>query len=120
MVPRLFIFSKEERLRGRDRVSELFSRGERFVLYPFKILYIERPENSLNKLLVTVPKRVFSKANVRNKIKRRVREAYRLNKAQFPSKKKFDIGLIYISKEVLTYSFIEKKLLEAFHRFKSI
>jgi len=120
MGPKTFTFSREERLSGRKGVSELFSEGKSFVHFPFKILYVTRPENTKNRLLVTVPKRVFHKANVRNKIKRRIREAYRLNKSLFPGEKIIDVGLIYISKEVLTYSFIEKKLLEAFQRFKSV
>ena len=120
MVPKLFSFSKEERLSGHTRISELFSQGRGFVHYPFKVLLVDRPDNPCVKVLISVPKRIFNKANVRNTLKRRVREAYRINKGILPPEKKIDLALIYISKEILPYSFIEMKLVETLNRFKSI
>ena len=104
-------FPKSERLSGRKIITQLFESGESLFLHPFKILYL--PNNSIeaSRILISVPKRNFKKAVDRNLLKRRIREAYRLNK-HIIQDKKYDIACIYIGKEILTYSLLEKKLSE--------
>ena len=71
-------------------------------------------------MLVSIPKKNFKKAVTRNLIKRRVKEAYRLNKYlladvanTFP---KLQIGYIYTAKEILPYQLIEAKLKKTLYR----
>lgn len=71
-------------------------------------------------ILVSVPKRLHKRANVRNLLKRRMREAYRLN--QEPLRElcvqhhiRLSIGLLYSSGEVADYTTIENAVRKIIH-----
>src|SRR5690554_6622772 len=72
--------SKEERLCSKRSIDGLFAKGSSFVLYPFRFVVLQSPDEQPAKILFSVSKRKFRKAVDRNWIKRRMREAYRLNK----------------------------------------
>jgi ribonuclease P protein component len=112
-------FCKEERLSKEKDIQELFEKGSSFYLYPFKIILRDNPEPTyhVHQVLITVPSRNFKRAVDRNLIKRRIREAYRLNKAMIPGSKKLMIAYIYTPKEILTFDQIQEKLTKAFKRF---
>ena len=70
---------------------------------------------ALPQVVFTVPKRQFKRAVVRNRLKRRVREAYRLHKATFfaqfpPGSVPASLAILYIAKEEQPFDFIQKKL----------
>lgn len=103
-------FRKSERLYQKKKIKELFTRGSSFYLYPFKVIFLKDEDLANNQVLISVPKRNFKKAVHRNLLKRRIREAYRLNKALFKIPDKLQIAYIYTSKELLEFNVIEKKL----------
>lgn len=116
-------FKKEERLFGKKPITLLFDHGESFLEYPFKVVWLntDKKEKYPAKVLIAVSKRNIRKAIQRNRIKRRVREAYRKNKMLFyefltENDKQCMLGLIYISKEELAYNQIEEKILNVFDR----
>ena len=110
-------FRKEERLHSKISIQELFDKGSSFYLYPFKVLFLdEKPEATVNQILFTVSKRNFKRAVDRNKIKRRMREAYRLNKSKLSAPQKLLIGYIYTPKQILPYSQIEEAVVKSFKR----
>ena len=109
---RTHTFRKEERLNKEKWIQELFSKGSSFHLYPFKVLFIPHPDAGakVNQVLISVSSRKFKRAVDRNKIKRSIREAYRLNKQNISPAQRWLIAYIYIAKEILPSVVIHEKL----------
>lgn len=100
---------KEERLHGRDNVDSLFKGGASFMAYPFKCVYrIPEEDEKLLRVVVSVGKRYHKRAVKRNIIKRRAKEAFRLNKKLFydVASISVDLALIYVGKKEETYDVI--------------
>ena len=118
-----YTFKKSARLSGRKKIQELFEKGSSFFLFPFKILYLEDGGNDSksHQVLISVPKKFHKSAVGRNRIKRRIREAYRLNQhiIQPASHKKLMIAYIYVTSDVLDYKKIESKLKKSLIRLKN-
>lgn len=117
-------FTRDERLKSKKLIQELFDEGSSFYLSPLKVLYLPYTPQAgkQNQVLVTVPKRLFKKAVTRNKIRRRIKEAYRLHKYLLTGenlKSPLLIAYIYIGKEVLDYKLIEKQLIKSLSRLRS-
>ena len=115
-----FTFKKDERLTSKKVIDQLFASGKSMFIYPFRVLYLASlPENEHPAQVVfSVPKRSFKQAVKRNLLKRRMREAYRLNKHYFyrnlqEQNKKLSIVFIYVEKEIKAYAVIEKGMIKA-------
>ncbi len=119
-----FKFTKNERLCGDIKINTLFTKGKAFISYPFRIVYTEvEYNNTLAQILISVPKRRFKKAVKRIRLKRQIREAYRLNKSSLESYLKekeiaMHIGYTYISNDELPYKEIEKGIIDSFKKLK--
>ncbi|RNL56686.1 ribonuclease P protein component [Pedobacter jejuensis] len=121
----MYTFRKEERLCSRKHLDLLFKNGSSFLLYPFRVsyLFIDEPAKVQAQVVINVPKKRYKRAVDRNLLKRRIREAYRLNKQNnFYTKLPVDKGLLlfslqFIGKEKYEFSFVEKKLIATFNRF---
>lgn len=100
-----------ERLRSFGAVRRLFAEGNGGFVYPFRyVLYAECDDHFSVEVLFSVPKKNHKRANVRNLLRRRTKEAYRLNKSILHDCGKgatLDMALIYSSKEVVDYKTIE-------------
>ena len=110
---------KSEKLHSFGAIRRLFTEGRSGFVYPFRyVIYAESAEEMSAEILFSTPKKFLKRANKRNKVRRRMREAYRLNKELLLSgseKRMMQIALIYSSKEVIDYKTIEnatKKILE--------
>lgn len=78
-------FPKKEKLCGEKQINTLFEQGKAFIEYPLRVVYkrLDSPEDAVSRVLISVPKKKIKKSNQRNLLKRRIREAYRLNKESF-------------------------------------
>jgi ribonuclease P protein component len=117
-----FTFRKEERLTKEKNIQELFEKGSSFYLFPFKVFFMPNPdpEYLYHQVLISVSKKNFKRAVDRNLIKRRMREAYRLQKQSLPASQKIWIGYIYSHGEILKQDEIKKKMLQTFTRLAGI
>jgi ribonuclease P protein component len=99
-VAKQFTFGKQERLKSRKIIEQLFSEGKKFMVSPFRVFYLfDEKKNSPLQFGVGVSTKNFKKAVDRNRIKRIIREAYRLQKLPLQEKlkeKKIRLNLFFI------------------------
>jgi ribonuclease P protein component len=98
---------KKERLSVGTDLSRLFASGRYGFTDGFRYCYRIGNELPFNRIVVSVPKKCFRRAVKRNLLKRRIREAYRLNKDLLPvnaEKGGTDILFIYSSKDILDFN----------------
>ncbi len=113
-----YTFGREESLKSKKIIEELFKNGSSFRLYPFTL--VSRPASvSVNQILISIPKKNHKKAVDRNLLKRRIREVYRLNKHILTdaSEERFSLALIYLSKDIMNFEELQRKLIKLFTRF---
>ncbi|MEO9005247.1 MAG: ribonuclease P protein component [Ginsengibacter sp.] len=121
-----FTLKGTERLKSRKIIQRLFKEGKSFSHFPFRIIYIPI-ENDTTPLLAgfTVSTRNFKKAVHRNRIKRLMREAYRLQKNSLvasleENQKKFAIFFIYQGNKLPVYEEVFEKIGGAVQRLQKI
>jgi ribonuclease P protein component len=112
-------FPKSSRLRGQKKIQELFKTGSSFYFDAFRVVVLRSAsQQGKHEVIFTVSKRNFKKAVLRNRIKRLLKEAYRLNQEKIGSLPKLQIAYIYTSNELPDFKQVEVKLLESFERLK--
>lgn len=110
IVAKQFTLGKSERLKSRKVIDELFKKGKRFTISPFRIFYSIN-NNSVLQIGCGTSTRNFKNAVDRNRIKRLIREAWRLQKSSTKLLlKEKNLGLniffIYTEKELPDYAFV--------------
>lgn len=117
--------SKEERLNSKKDIEYLFNRKNSISLIepPLQLIFTKdkTDDYKLSRVLFIVSKKRFKSAVKRNKIRRKIKEAYRLNKPTlYTFTQKNDIKLLmainYISKEESDFSMIEEKIILLLNR----
>ena len=110
-----FSFSKKEKLKSKNRIEQLFAEGKSIYTYPIKLVYLKvpLPEGTKVQVGVTTPKRNFKSSVKRNRIKRLLRESYRLNKHLIFNNTEggFALMFLYIGKEMPQFRTLEKSML---------
>lgn len=116
-------FPKKEKLKNKQLFEKLFSEGKSVSSYPIKLVYLktELPFDVSIQAGVSVPKKNFKSAVKRNRIKRLIRESYRLNKALVfnNSEGTFAFLFLYLGKDIPQYNQVEthmKLVLEKFNK----
>ena len=118
-APDDFSFKKEEKLTGKKSIEELFKKGSSFNFPPLLLKSLQVPELEKHQVLIAVPKKYQKRAVDRNLIKRRIREAYRLNKYRITeSVTPSHIVILYLSKDLLTFAEIQHKLITLMERLQ--
>jgi len=113
-----YSLKKTERLTGKKNIEQLFLSGEIFRVKPFKVflqIVEQQQTTSGSQFLISVPKKIHKTSVVRNLIKRRIRESYRLNKGpliDFLTKSNITIhwGVIYLTDKIQLSQTIEEKM----------
>ena len=115
-------FPRKEKLKSKKLIDQLFIEGQSVSSYPIKLLYLktELPFDVAIQTGVTVPKKNFKSAVKRNRIKRLLRESYRLNKDQIfnNSEGGFAFLFIYLGKKMPEYQDIDENIKTVLHKFK--
>jgi len=120
-VRKQFTLGKNERLKSRKQIEQLFDKGKSFVVAPFRIYFIVNSElpiqkgDSRLKFGTGVSAKNFKKAVDRNRIKRLTREAWRLQKIEIRDKVKetqrqLNVFFIYTGKELPDFTMVKDKV----------
>ncbi len=112
-----YTLPKSERLHAEKSIKELFEKGSSFFLYPFKVMFWvgEGLEESPNQVLFSVSKKKIKKATGRNYIKRRLKEAYRLNKSLLPPSGLL-LGFVFVGEAKMSFGELEPKMKQVLQR----
>lgn len=120
-----YTLGKAERLKSRKTIEQLFKEGKSFSIYPFRVLFLFNQPSSDNSHLskhhaplqagFTVSSRHFKKAVDRNRIKRLMKESYRLQKNNLEqvtvlNNNSLAVFFIYIGKEIAAYELVYEKM----------
>ena len=118
-------FRKDERLCSQKLIDDLFLRGNSFYKFPFRLVWLPSDKNTIYpaQIAISVRKKQFKRAVDRNRIKRRIREAYRKNKSELYTELerlnlRIAFMIIYTAPEIMEYTEIEGKIILILKRLK--
>jgi ribonuclease P protein component len=119
-----FRFPKSERLKSRKQIASLFLAKQSVGGYPLRFFWLKREDDEAKvplQVAFSVPKKKFRRAVDRNRLKRLMREAYRLHKHQLSEQLEASsqklIGMwVYTGKEYADFKMVEKGVQKAFER----
>jgi ribonuclease P protein component len=124
------LFQKSERIVRKKLIDELFTGGQSLslVAFPLRVVYMtkpldgEKPKDSLPQTLMSVSKRRFKHAVDRNRAKRQIREAYRLNKtlllptSEAEEKRRLFVAFIWLADKPVSSRRVTAAMKELLHK----
>lgn len=124
----MYRLPKSHRLHLRRSVEELFGKGKSFVAYPLRVVYLVDEQGPIDdssspraQMMVSVSKKYFKRATKRNRIKRLVREAYRLHQSPLVERLAerglyARIGWINVARELPSYNEVARGVRKGLRR----
>jgi ribonuclease P protein component len=114
-IAQRYFFKKEEKLKSRKAIDEIFSKGKSFSNFPIKVIWMPHNSKAVLQAGVGVSSRNFKKATDRNRVKRLMREAYRLQKGMLHDQltlhqKNLSVFFLYTGKELPAYDLLFEKM----------
>jgi len=97
-------FPKSEKLCGQLRIQHLYQAGKRIVVWPLRASYLP---SEATQVLIWAPKSLFKHAVDRNRLRRQMREAWRLSE---PPTGTWQVAINYIDKQMQPYAVIERAM----------
>ena len=121
-------FDKRQHLKSQNAIDTLFAEGQKFMAFPFRVVYRTTPRQADDEwpvqVLTVARKRLYRHAVDRNRVKRLLREAYRLH--QMPLVEALNqknltlhIAFVSISPTPPTFESIEKQMIVAIEKLCS-
>ncbi|MCR4852173.1 MAG: ribonuclease P protein component [Prevotella sp.] len=113
---------RRERIKGKKAVDQLFHNndGHALTAFPLRVVYVEteRIDETPTKFMVSVPKRCLKRAVWRNRVKRQVREAFRLNqqKLSVPDDKTVLLAFIWMDSKIWASRTVEHRMRDLLQR----
>ena len=113
----MFQFPKKQKLCGEKVIERLFANGKSISEKPFRAIWNFEKNNDqvFVKSLIVVSKKRLKLAVERNVVKRRIKEAYRLQKKKLEcflesTNQQLNLAIIYQEEEILDYKTLEEKI----------
>ena len=109
-------FGREEKLKSRKAIEQLFREGDSFSVFPFRVIWkLTATAPAHLQVGFTVSSKQFKKAVDRNRIKRLLRESWRLHKQALEeqllrSGKRMSVFILYTGKEMPVFQETEQKI----------
>ena len=121
-------FRREEKLKSWSAIGRMFKEGQSFGQYPLRFVWLPMEAGSADfpvQFTVSVPKKKFKKAVDRNRLRRQIRETYRLHKQVLyrnldPTQQVYALMVIYVAKDMLEYPEIENNMNRGLRRLSKI
>lgn len=117
-----FTFNKKDKLKSKKHIDALFAKGKSVSAYPLRLVYMATTfdDDVLFKTGISVSKRHFKRAIDRNRIKRLMREAFRLHKAEYFNNMSIPHAfmILYIGTEKPSLTLVETKMKRLFEKFE--
>ena len=114
-------YSKKDKLKSKKLIDKLFVEGQSVSAFPLRLVFMPAvfDDDVMVKTGVSVSKRNFKTAVSRNRIKRLMRESYRLNKAVYFNNitTHYAFMILYIGKDIPTLTQIEIRMNHLFEKF---
>ncbi|MBT8266121.1 MAG: ribonuclease P protein component [Bacteroidia bacterium] len=114
-------YTTKEKLKSKKQIEQLFAEGSSISSFPLRLVYMSttNEDNFPVKTGVSVSKKHFKKAVDRNRIKRLLREAYRLHKNAFFNNitTHYALMILYIGNDMPSFSQVEKAMLLLLKKF---
>jgi len=98
-------FPKKNKLCGQLRIQHLYQSGKKLVVWPLRVSYL--PVEDETQVLIWAPKSLYKHAVDRNRLRRLMREAWRLS--QQPTQH-YQLAINYMDKQIQPYAVIEKAM----------
>lgn len=120
-----YSFPKQMRITHKSQLDLLFSSGESFIAYPLRVVFIkkEKTEDADVSILVSVSKRKFKRAVKRNRMKRLIRENFRLERLELERSLvdlpfSLNVAFLYLKDELADFLEIKKAMVKAVGQLK--
>ena len=111
-------FPLKEHLKSKSVIEQLYANGSSVTAYPLRAVFLEQDcekQQPAAVILISVAKKRFRHAVDRNLVKRRLREAYRLNKHSFvetlqQNGRRMAVSILYLDKQHHSYNHLQARL----------